>query len=889
MNRSAPLVLVMLAALIAGAIAWLLRGDAGGGPLASPAAGAASADPAWADAEASGDLGRDADDRGALDAWRAEAGDDAAPLREPVDGAPRPGPLLLVVERGQPVAGARVQVVELREGVLADGRRNRLHDCELAERHGRAFDTSADGTVRLPPVRERVVVAVRRDASFGTRTIGRDHGEREAVAIGPDQTLRVRVVDAAGAPRAGVPVGVHQRIGRGFDRRLLLDSDEHGRVEVPHLQLHRRTPQDQGTAQFFADLHVPLAPPVRAMFRDDPVPAEPIELVLPPTGSVEVLVTGPDGAPFPNPAHVELGVARGDAARPSHELVGRRVTQPGADVPARFPLVGLGLELAVRVRLDDDDFTWVIAPLPGPARDGEHVALRAPLPDWIGLLCGRLVDPDGTPRVGARPTFLVTGRAGRIEGERLSTDGAGRFELPFRVREPEPPFWLEVRDAGEQGPIGALVPLSGLPTASSGRARTELGDIVLHGLSAFVAGRVVDDRGEPVARANVRVQRWRDLGGQPPRFDWRDEAFVETRSGDDGGFVLFAGALPGRVRVHARARDHLPAASQDLWPGAEVELVLARTGSLAGVLLVPPWLPEDALGVQLQRIDGSARAIDADVELRGRRARYRFRDLEPATYDLTVRVRVLPEPLLRCESVVVAPGDNELDPRLVGVDLSAMLFRYRLRAIDRDGSVLRDPGSPLLARLPRPGADPELVAFPWLGGRVEIFTTTPQLDVTLLGTGIRPLETFVAFGDTDLRVERLLPVEIVMPGVREACDPGRRVRVSAVLVAETGLPSSMRGVDQRSGDARGYSRAQLSKSGGEWLGDGDSVQIALMRDGRYEIVLRLYENGVAGPVSKEIGQVDVRLDGGTAQRLVVPIDRAVIDAVKAELQRRKSS
>jgi hypothetical protein len=274
--------------------------------------------------------------------------------------------------------------------------------------------------------------------------------------------------------------------------------------------------------------------------------------------------------------------------------------------------------------------------------------------------------------------------------------------------------------------------------------------------------------------------------------------------------------------------------------------------------------------------------------VRRERASWRFGTLAPGVYDFQVRLRGFPDPVASVPGLRVDPGPNERHAA-ADVDLRDRLFRFRLRAMDQVGRPIRDPGSPLLARIVRPNGSTQLVGFPWRGGRVELFSSSPRLVVVQLGSGTRPREQTVPFGDSDLVFERLQPVHLEMPGVRAMCGAGRRVRVSMVLTADTGLPSSFRAEDQASGRSRSYSRAQLGKSGGAWLGDGDVVSMPLMRDGEYRVVLRLYERGVDGPASRGVATVDVRLSGHESPRYRITVDPKLVNEALQELRRRKSS
>ena len=125
-----------------------------------------------------------------------------------------------------------------------------------------------------------------------------------------------------------------------------------------------------------------------------------------------------------------------------------------------------------------------------------------------------------------------------------------------------------------------------------------------------------------------------------------------------------------------------------------------------------------------------------------------------------------------------------------------------------------------------------------------------------------------------------------MPGLRAAVGAERRVRVSLVLAGDTGLPTSLSGVDPWSGSRYSFERSMLGKSGGAWLGSEDRGRMDLQHNGRYQVVARLYEPGLRGPSSRVIDTVDVVLDGPSMQVVTAKVNQRAIDSALAELRRR---
>ncbi|MCA8942711.1 MAG: hypothetical protein KDB80_09160, partial [Planctomycetes bacterium] len=182
-------------------------------------------------------------------------------LEDP-NGAPRPGPVLTVVDtgaNGQPVPAAEVFYAVRESAHEANGDRPLQHVAELPVRYGVKATTDGEGRVRLPPIRGPVLVVARKDGQFGFRVIGPHHAEEERLGLVTDETLRIAILDdESGEGVRDVPVGIFERDGRRMRRRLRVLSDEAGKVVIPHFQLHREKLRAQGS-EFVAAVLAPFA------------------------------------------------------------------------------------------------------------------------------------------------------------------------------------------------------------------------------------------------------------------------------------------------------------------------------------------------------------------------------------------------------------------------------------------------------------------------------------------------------------------------------------------------------------------------------------------------------------------------------------------------------
>jgi hypothetical protein len=701
------------------------------------------------------------------------------------------------------------------------------------------------------------------------------------------RTLAARGMLADGAARASLQRDVEAQIerlaraerARGEAQRIQTFLAHTRSVAVPTTTRGGTVSDAQGPlADFLVLAQAPQLQPAHARIAAAAPPADLITLRLLPTTTMTVRVLGPDGLPLRSPCRVLARPAANSYATPPAlltaltELCELEAHKPLGAEQVQLAPVGLGLQFDIHVRLPDNDFDFAQQGVPGPVAAGPfEVVVRTP--PWFTTLTGRLVDGDGAPLPGLQAELFLAGSKGRVEGERLALEADGRFELPVRLREAQPPYTMDVQARIGEHRFGKLL---ALPEIVLGQ-RLEVGDVVLRELPALAHGVVHDDRGVPVHGARVLAQVLRGAA-------WTEESFVRDSTAPDGSFKLFGEPRALRLRLRVQAQGHAPL-EREINFGDRVELLLLRHGAIRATGFLPPFVSRGAVHAVLALGDGT-QPRDVDVRIRSEgRFEVRADGLHPGAYQLTFRVRGLPRPLALAERVAVLPGETVRPPAVDGLDLRARLFQYTVRAVDQGGRALADPGSPLLVTLHDAAGAPQQVPFSWSGNRVELITDQPSVAVVGLAQGMRPARASLLPGDNVLTFVRTHPLHLRLPGLRALLGPEQAARISLVFQGSTGLPDAdLQAVDQRSGRTRGYARAALGKSGGAALGGGDDVRVPLMLNGPYEIVLRV--DGPGGRVSKTIGHVHAVLDGAQPHEVSVQPDvQAVRDAL-AELRSR---
>jgi hypothetical protein len=905
--RALPVLLgCCLASSIAGAV-WLLTADLQPPLPPEPATAAAPTDGA-----PSGEVPRPvaADATLRTDGEGADGAEPGADENAANDGRTevamdeRHAPKVLVVRAGTPVADAIVYFVTEPDANKRLGSNPRgLTRWEWPQELGQRAVTGADGIAALPVGTAPWLCAATAGDDFGVATVP-PRDRTQTITLQADEHIRLHARTPDQAPAPGVPLAIVQQFGKDEGRVLWqAPSDPRGDAVVRHFQLLRENRNDAATVgERFAGLAaVPGATAVE--FAGRPAPRDDLTLLLPPLGSLRVHLVDHAGNALLSRATVGLSVwtqpAFASASQvhlPGRIAVHRVDKPPGAD-PVVLPWQQVGTPVVVFARFPFDRRPADSGPVPGPAQAGGSVDVKVPLRDTQAVLAGRFVIPASALLPDAAPLGDSTVDAALWNAERetqalaIDTVRDGRFDLVLGQRTDATEYWLELRLDPARAPVptptydnpppppprlGARVRVP----AIRGGTRIELGTIALVELPVLVTGLVVDDTGQAVADADVQVQQEepvpaRNERGRDP---WRNLSLFHARTDADGRFRIDGQIPPGKLRVRADTDKHFADSVPLYRQGQDVRIKIDRNGVLRGRVLLPDWMPDGVASLQLRPFDEGARKTDTRSIDLSRRSGGRFviEPLRPGRFDALVLVRNLPEPLATLQDVFVQPGETR-DARFRPLDLRQALHRYRLRAVDAAGAPLALDG-PILARFAKQDGALAEASFRWQKGRAELIATSPSVDMTFFGRGHQTLRQQVWEGDSEIRLLTTRPALVDLPGLRALCGPTRKVRISAILQGDTGLPASFNGVDQRTGERFGFQRWDLGRSSGGWLGVTDSVEIPLLTSGKYELLLRPHatdtERSTQGQLS--LGVFDLQVDSASWQPVRVPLDTSAV-------------
>jgi protocatechuate 3,4-dioxygenase beta subunit len=526
----------------------------------------------------------------------------------------------------------------------------------------------------------------------------------------PAGGLRVRVLDAAGNPAAGVRVELHLSVANmGSGAQAHADTrapDGRARLDLGELAAQRAAAMERGLTAAFAfsiRADVAAATPVEAPLAGWPEEGQEVELRLPALGSLEVVLRQADGSALPGEGSVAWFWVPADvaAADPTcaYDRVGEHIAQ-ARDGVAKIERLGMGLVLSLSASADG------LAPadargILGPEFAGEVRRHELCLGPPLARAHLRVLGPNGKPLSSARlrgalwhePERVPAPHAGppRPAHLALATDAAGvatfelvpctlpapqRLDLQHRAEGPE-----SARD--ESWALGSVL----LPAEIAAGAEIDLGEVALAAAPILAEGVVVDDAGLCLAGARVNAcERF----GEGPDHAWHnlpEDAFQTT--GLDGRFRV-RGLRPGALALGVTAPGLRARELEQVEIGARgLVIQLERessppTGALAIEVALEPEIPFLELLLRLERRGGGGHKPDWYPG-----ATLVFPGLAPGTYDVSLETRDGDFELARVSGVKVRAGETGSDARLQPFDARGSARRLVLELARPDGTPWR--------------------------------------------------------------------------------------------------------------------------------------------------------------------------------------------------------
>lgn len=519
--------------------------------------------------------------------------------------------------------------------------------------------TNSAGFAMLTSEAGTMLMDARLGDQYGHVRIRREDAGHARLVLSRDTTLDVEVVDADGAPRAGVPV-----VLRGAACQTIWS----GRTGPDgHARLRHADGVVQAARSRYEDLTVAVDVPAgsaRALPRGE-IPTESLRLVAPPGQRVLVWLRDVQSKPCARPTLVRLAPQGLEsdcgAARERTAIDGLAVFE---DVPAGLSLVVVAEPSCSPERLRGEVRT-------APAAEANVIlAATSAMP----RARGRLLDPRGGPWRGFDVTAHADLAGNWVAQGAARTDDRGGFELDLPAVHGA--SGAVVITLVARNPYGRTVCSTRIDVAP-GTAAVELGDVTASDWPVLVRGLVLDEAERPLDGALVELC---DANGRPdPRTrtasDERAQFALRGPPPPEGDAVLVRAVEPERraadATVALRRGDH------------RARIVIAVHGRLAGTVLLPEGAPEGSVLVRVEQPSGSQLALTVDGS-----GAFEFSNVEPGEARVSFAPQGFEEPVLVLERVGIPRGGACADPRLLGVDLRERLVVVELEVVDERGQPL---------------------------------------------------------------------------------------------------------------------------------------------------------------------------------------------------------
>ncbi len=524
-----------------------------------------------------------------------------------------------------------------------------------------------------------------------------------------NRRLLVRVLSSRGEPVPGVPLELRAENLDYYDNMRLLraesgESDGCASFDLSDRRVLRVIGDfANSNGRFHVDALLPFAEPVSVEVLSHENQGEPVDLVLPGAGNVEVHVTRADGTPLNQKGYLSGTWISGEEAERRPGVQGETLgdgLEVGPDGVVLFGRIGLGLRLSF-IGKSRGLLKGSLVNVAGPSQDGETVKVELRLGQPLPLLRGRIINLAGEPlaseRVGLH-FFRIseTGRAdlqAAVSTSRL-TDGGGHFQLPMDFGEGYNAQVIYRRQGVQaqkdaQWSTGTFQVPAGIPSG----APLDVGAVRLQAVPTLAHGHVVDATGEPVQGALLKFEQvWGDRPDQSRAF-----GSGPIYSAPDGSFRLRATRTLPRLGVRVTCAGYAPLRNSELpADGSPVVLRLERgqpesgmpTGSLAIRVREDTRNLTRGVGLSSRGPDGVLRSVRSGA---GLGFQDQIRGLRVGTHDLQVTAFAGTWVICEVKGVEIRANQVTRDARLLPLDLSRWVRSVSLQLVLPTGRPVRHP------------------------------------------------------------------------------------------------------------------------------------------------------------------------------------------------------
>jgi hypothetical protein len=542
------------------------------------------------------------------------------------------------------------------------------------------------------------------DASETASAAGAGHATTGSAASRPksiaDVTgIRVAVRDDSGRPLAGCPVRLVGRpqVGSPFVLAETTSGEDGAALIEPDVEAC--LDEAAGGVTFAVGLGVLADQEVEAPVDPLAPPRDPIVLQAPPLGAVRVELRMCDGTLAKRSCEVELW--RVDPASPGRDIGPAALRAIVDDGVLRWPWITVGT--LFRAGAASRGSGWWRGATGTPETAGHEILLTLDIIKGPTRITGRVLDVARAP-VGARDLQVIVKPLRRYQPVvcAITTTATGAFtaELSNLVTEP---FAVSVVKQSN-GSIEASTEERELPATCEDEAPA--GDLVLLDNPLLVAGRVTDERGCPIAEAEVFILHAEPRGPELHVYSNPGGYAFKTVTDAAGAFSVQGPRKTAHVTVDASKEGYEyppgPLSDHNVPVGASTVAIKMRravrpgTAGSLGMLAVTlaeasrPLAASLEVGIRDDARPGVA-PVRASFDAEGVA---HFSGAPAGTVEVQIASALHPEKLFfRIPKVEVPAGGESSDPRLVDVEIPGSLPIVDLTIV-KDGG-----GAPALAEV----------------------------------------------------------------------------------------------------------------------------------------------------------------------------------------------
>lgn len=716
----------------------------------------------------------------------------------------------------RPVHGATVWLLNrnLSEGsammerlALANGVEHLLNEISESGR------TNQDGIVVLPFFGGEVKVGALHGDSFAftTRRLGGE--DPVVVELRPALHVPVKVIDTAGKPVAGAPVSLRLSFGREWRIDLLhANTNEEGFALLKNVGLFKEESDLQ--AALFVALPLPLQEPIEVQIplpedeqeRFDfawPQDLEPLTLIKPDTGAVDVYLHDVDGQPFMGSVPVYLYLKSNIGADPKKQEERKRQAVRAAvtsvDGVAHFQWSELGEEVIAECNFGGDTQRSSITAM-GPASKGTPVRVDLFQSKGRAMVRGQLLLADGTPLPQQTVEAVIhTNNPGQINEHRVPVmvgeNGLFNFSIYPIPRRELMTADLVFRITHDRRLLFASASLP-LPISTGS---FDCGALELSEAPLLISGTVLRPDGTPAIGLEMTVEV-KLLRGDNAR--WRQDRSLRTATHSDGRFRISGLALDGRYRLKMTPYYALPYSHEFAVGTRDLEITLTATRKLVGRVLSDDFIGRDDILAVATFDDVFADTKEDQYQRQTARVfnnEFELRNLPMAPVNLEFHLERTNEVIAAVPGLLPKVGTEKFHPRLDPVDLRGRVFRYEIRAVDGDGKPIRSFSVAWAMDEKRGQVNTQSYV-------AKVLTALPSLDATILSGSYRSLRVNDIHSDLEIVLQAPLAI-----GVRYSAETTLPVGYRLGVILQ---PTSGALIGQRSRGAllQGQKRATLKLS-----------------------------------------------------------------------------